>query len=75
MKYDIFLSHASDKYNANNVPSRLLDNLNSNYAKYYDWSDSVETIKVRVEEAFNVRVDKNDLIDNTRIQMSDDTSE
>jgi len=62
-------------YNSNNIPQRLADNLNTGYAKYYDWTESESTIKKWVEIAFNARINNKDLIDNSRLQMKDDECE
>lgn len=67
--------YPSDKYNSCNIPARLADNLSSDYAKYYDWSESIEGTKARVENAFQARIDKSDLIKNSRIQMNEDEYE
>ena len=67
--------HPGPHYNSNNIPKRLGDNLTSDYAKYYDWTESKNTIKIWVEAAFNERIDKNELIVNDRIQMTDNECE
>jgi len=60
--------YGRDKYNAELVPPRLVDNLKSGYAKFYDWTEEANTIKARIEEAFKNRIDKSDKIDNSREQ-------
>ena len=57
-----------DKYKADIVPPRLVDNLKSGYAKFYDWTEDESKIKKWVEAAFHARVDKADKIDNSREQ-------
>lgn len=59
-----------NKYNPNIIPPRLVDNLKSKYAKFYDWTGDESIIKKRVEEAFKARIDKADKIDNSRLQFS-----
>lgn len=56
-------------YNPNNTPPRLVDNLDSGYAKYYDWTEDVADIKAWIQTAFNSRINKKDLIDNSRPQF------
>ena len=57
------------KYNEDVVPPRLVDNLESGYAKFYDWTKDENKIKKWVEEAFQSRIDKADKIDNSREQF------
>jgi hypothetical protein len=61
--------YVKDKYNASIVPPRLVDNLKSGYAKFYNWSEDENKIKKWVEEAFQARIDKADKIDNSREQF------
>jgi hypothetical protein len=58
-----------DKYKADIVPPRLVDNLKSGYAKFYDWTEDESEIKKWVEEAFSNRIEKAHLIDNSRLQF------
>lgn len=52
-----------------NIPKRLVDNINSNYAKLYNWDENKETIKKFIDKAFNDRekYEKN----NSRKQMQE----
>ncbi len=61
--------YGKDKYKADIVPPRLVDNLNSGYAKFYDWTTEGNKIKKWVEDAFQNRIDKADKIDNSREQF------
>lgn len=63
--------YESDKYNQNNIPARLADNLKIDFAKIIDWTESDETIKKRIQEAFDNRTN-NSLINNSREQMKED---
>jgi len=56
-------------YNPNTTPPRLVDNLKSEYARYFDWTESEESIKKWIEDAFNARVNRADRIDNSRKQF------
>lgn len=57
-----------DKYQADIVPPRLVDNLQTGYAKFSDWTGSESIIKKRVEDAFQARISRADKIDNSRVQ-------
>jgi len=61
--------YGKDRYNADNVPPRLVDNLKSGYAKFYDWIEDGAKIKILIDEAFNNRIEKAHLIDNSRLQF------
>lgn len=61
--------YGKDKYNVDIVPPRLVDNLKSGYAKFYDWTMDRYKIKKWVDEAFQSRVNKSDKIDNSREQF------
>ncbi len=60
------------KYNYKDIPPRLADNVESGYATVYtwDWVCAGESrIKKAVEDAFQNRVNKSSLIDNSRVQF------
>lgn len=57
-------------YKEDIVPPRLVANLKSWYAKFYDWTNDSEKIKKYIEEAFNNRVSKSELIDNSLPQFT-----
>ncbi len=61
--------YGKDKYNPDIVPPRLVDNIKSGYAKFYDWTTDRNKIKKWVEEAFQNRINKSDKIDNSREQF------
>lgn len=56
-----------DVYNADRVPLRLVKNLQSGYARLYNWTEDGDSIKSRVESAFRDRVTKSDKILNLSI--------
>ena len=58
-------------YNSSNTPARLVDNLNSGFAKYYDWTENATTIVRWIEEAFQARIDKYDDALNSLIQFKE----
>jgi len=63
--------YQKDKYNKENIPARLADNLETKFAAIYDWTTSEDAIKKRIQKAFDNRTN-DDLIDNSREQMDED---
>lgn len=61
--------YAKDKYNAEITPPRLVDNIKTGYAKYYDWTEDEDKIVRWIEDAFNARIDRAHLISNSRLQF------
>lgn len=64
------------KYYKTDLPERLADNVNSEFAEIYTWDwvcSSEARIKNAIETAFNNRVDKADKIDNSRIQRTNNS--
>lgn len=61
--------YGKDKYYPENVPSRLVDNLESGYAKLYDWSENEQVIKARIDTAFNDKNSSSHLIRNSSLQF------
>jgi hypothetical protein len=57
-------------YDESVTPQRLVDNLKSGYAKYYDWTENESSILNHVEDAFNARIARVDNVRNGREQMS-----
>ena len=57
------------KYNINDLPARLMDNVNSGYAQCYAWNFAINNFDSIVEKAFNDRIILRDKVENTRIQM------
>jgi len=51
------------------TPPRLVDNITSGYAKYYNWTENEDMIKKIIDEAFDARISKKNLINNSRLQM------
>jgi hypothetical protein len=65
-------------YRYADIPQRLADNVKSGYADMYSWAwvcANDERIKNAVDAAFAKRVEKEELIDNSRLQMKYDTCE
>lgn len=60
--------YKKDKYTSDIVPPRLVDNIKTGYAKFYDWTESETLIKNRVEEAFKAKTSKSHLINNSSAQ-------
>lgn len=65
-------SHSSYKkgeYSEEDVPGRLVDNIKSEYASFYDWTENRKTMVNRIEKAFeNKSRMKNNKV-NSRVQM------
>ncbi|MBQ5319091.1 MAG: TIR domain-containing protein [Oscillospiraceae bacterium] len=57
------------KYNCNDMPQRFADNLRSGYASLYEWEYAIKHFSAIIEQAFQNRKIKRNLIRNTRIQM------
>ena len=51
------------------IPARLADNIRSGYANCYDWDYAINNFDSIIEEAFNNRISRRELIDNSRKQM------
>ncbi len=51
------------------TPGRLVDNIQSGYAMYYDWTGNIELMKARIQDAFEARIQRKDSIKNGRLQM------
>ncbi len=56
-------------YDSNIVPPRLVDNLQSEYAKLYDWTNDKNLLAEWIELAFKSRVSDADKIQNWRLQF------
>jgi len=63
-------NYLKEKYQYDNIPNRLADNVKSGYAKVYNWTENVDTISSIIEKAFNSRVSDSGLIDNTLVQFT-----
>lgn len=51
------------------MPARLADNIESGYADFYDWDYAISHFDTIIEKAFNNRISRRNLIDNSRPQM------
>jgi len=56
-------------YHEDIVPARLVDNITTGYANFYDWTENEDTIKIRFDIAFEARIKDADKIDNSRPQF------
>ena len=66
------------KYQYDDIPPRLADNVKTEYAEVYKWDwvcASESSIKSAIEGAFQSRVDKADKIDNSRLQFKSNRCE
>ncbi len=62
-------SYGKKKYSSGEVPRRLVDNLQSEYASFYDWTENRINIVKWIEKAFEMKSKMKDKKDNSRIQM------
>ncbi len=62
--------YLSKTFNPETVPPRLVDNVISGYAKIYNWTEDISSIKEWIDEAFQNRISKANKIDNSREQYS-----
>lgn len=56
-------------YYYSDLPGRLSDNIQSKYAAFYEWSYAMKNFDDIIQEAFDNRISKKHLIDNSRPQM------
>lgn len=57
------------------MPARLADNIKSKYADFYSWEYAVSHFDEIIEKAFNNRVSRRNLINNSRQQMQKNLGE
>jgi hypothetical protein len=60
--------YLSPSYTSELIPPRLVDNLETGYAKLYDWTENASTIINYVARAFDRKNRLADEADNTRLQ-------
>ncbi len=58
-----------NEYDPGTIPPRLLDNVGSGYAELHRWTEDEARVRSFIEEAFNNRIKKADLIANSRQQF------
>ena len=63
-------NYHTEGFDTSYIPSRLADNVNSGYAKIYNWTDDSIAMARRIDMAFSARIDSADKINNSRIQMA-----
>ena len=61
------------QYRYDDMPARLADNIKSGYAHLYTWDYAIGHFNEIIETAFNDRLSKKDLIQNSRLQMQRNT--
>jgi hypothetical protein len=62
------------EYKTGIVPYRLVDNINSGYAKFYDWTESEGDMRLWIKDAFQARINRAEMINNTRPHYTGDWS-
>lgn len=62
-------------YNSVNIPKRLAANLDSGYAKLYDWTDDRIKMQQYIENAFNGKSETEKIRNKSIPQMNKDTCE
>lgn len=60
---------ATGGYYYSDMPGRLADNIKSKYADFYDWDYAVAHFDEIIEHAYQNRITRQKLIDNSRLQM------
>ena len=63
-----FPRNLDGSYQYKDLPARLADNVKSGYAKVYDWKYAIYNFGAIIQDAFDNRISKRNLIDNSRIQ-------
>lgn len=62
------------QYKTEIVPHRLVDNVKTGYAKFYDWSETEGDIRSWIKDAFQARITRTEKIDNSRPLYTDSWS-
>lgn len=60
--------YSTKKYEPNTIPQRLYDNVKTEYAKIYNWTDKIEDMQIILQEAFDRKNNKTLNTDNSLIQ-------
>lgn len=63
-----------EKCTYNDIPGRLADNIKSGYCMYYTWDYAIKNFSKIIDEAFENRIKKRDKLNNSRLQMSNNTT-
>ncbi len=61
--------YGKTRFRAEIVPRRLVDNMNTGFAKFYDWTKDPDMLRLWVGEAFTRRVEAANRRDNSRAHM------
>lgn len=64
----------SIEYKTEIVPYRLVDNIKTGYARLYDWTESEGDMRVWIKEAFQARINRTEMISNSRPHYTGDWS-
>jgi hypothetical protein len=73
-----FTLTSDGRFQYDNIPARLADNIKSGYAKMYTWDyvcSCDASIKGAIQDAFQAKSLRSDKIDNRRVQMQRNTCE
>ncbi|WP_064967028.1 TIR domain-containing protein [Tenacibaculum ovolyticum] len=62
-----------EKYNCNNIPKRLANNLETGYASIHDWTDDINEMKAILDTAFKRRKSHEEKRVNSLPQMQENT--
>jgi hypothetical protein len=62
------------QYKTEIVPQRLVDNIKTGYARFYDWSETEGDIRSWIKDAFQARITRAEKIDNSRPLYTDSWS-
>lgn len=61
------------RYQYKNLPARLADNVKTGYAKIYTWEYAIYNFDAIIKEAYDNRISKNKLINNSRVQKKNNS--
>lgn len=64
---------ADGEYYYDDLPARLSDNIKSGYADWYEWTYAIQHFDQIIEQAYDNRITRRKLIDNSRQQMKYNT--
>lgn len=67
-------NYGEKTYNSDNLPKRLAANVQSGYAKLYNWTENRKTMQERIEEAFERRSESDKIVNKSIPQMQRNTN-
>ncbi len=56
-------------YSSDSIPPRFEANMKTKYTDFFDWTTNVETMKKRIQIAFDKKIFESDKIDNSLLQF------